>query len=52
VIADADEAVRQKEIPLRVDIDENLSPLRPDHVHHHPVPTFPGASDPTKRGYA
>jgi hypothetical protein len=52
VIANTDHPIRQEEIPLRVDIDQNLFPLGPDHLHHHPTPAFPASSDPTEGGFA
>jgi hypothetical protein len=36
VVADANVSVRHKEIPLRVDVNENLPPLCPYHLKYHP----------------
>lgn len=45
VIPDASAAIGKQEIPLRVDVDENLPPLRPDHLKYHPSTSFPGVGD-------
>jgi len=49
VVADAHRTVSQEEIPLRIDVDEDLPPLRPDHLQHHPNSILSGLGDPTRR---
>jgi hypothetical protein len=45
MVSDAGDTLGQHEIPLRVDVDEDLPPLRPDHLEYHPSTSFPGLGD-------
>jgi hypothetical protein len=45
MVSDASGAVCQQEIPLCVDVNEHLPPLRPNHLKYHPSTSFPGVGD-------